>query len=109
MSVVASVLMVFGALIALLAGIGLLRFESSYARFHAAGKASPVALIVATIGAALQLDTAGAAYLLIAPLAMALTLPVGVHLLFRAHHRTSSSDHMVVDELREAELRYGRR
>jgi len=99
MNSVAEVLMVIGALVAVVAGIGLLRFSTPYARFHAAGKASPVAYFIAAIGAGIQLGVAGSAYLLLGAVAMALTLPVGVHLLFRSVHRTTSSDHLVVDEL----------
>ena len=103
MTLIANALMLIGGLIAILAGIGVLRFSTSYARFHAAGKASPVAFIVTAAGAGIQLGAAGAAYLLIAGAAMALTLTVGVHLLFRAVHRTSTNDHLVTDDLAAAE------
>ena len=103
MNVIAGIFMVGGGVIAVLAGIGVLRFETPYARFHAAGKASPVAFIVAAFGAALDLGVAGAALLLIAAFAMVLTLPVGVHLLFRATHRTDPSAHLVIDDLKLAE------
>ena len=103
MTVVSEVLMLIGGFIAVLAGIGVLRFSSSYARFHAAGKASPVAFLVAATGAALALGVPGAAYLAVASAAMVLTLPVGVHLLFRAVHRTTSNDHLVADSLTPAE------
>jgi multicomponent Na+:H+ antiporter subunit G len=99
----ANILMLIGGLIAVLAGIGVLRFSTSYARFHAAGKASPVAFLVAAMGASIQLGAAGAASLVIAGGAMILTLPVGVHLLFRAVHRTSSNDHLITDHLAPAE------
>lgn len=105
MTPIASVFMLAGGLVALLAGVGVLRFSTPYARFHAAGKASPVAFIVAAIGAGLEIGPGGAAYLLIAAAAMSLTLPVGVHLLFRAVHRTTPGDHLVVDELAAAEAR----
>ncbi len=104
MTIVAEILMVVGGLIAVLAGVGLLRFETNYARFHAAGKASPVAFLVAAIGASLALGWAGAAYLAIAAAAMILTLPVGVHLLFRAVHRTTPGDHLAIDDLAPAEV-----
>jgi len=103
MTTLANTLMLTGGLIAILAGIGVLRFSTSYARFHAAGKASPVAFLVAAIGASIQLGAAGAASLAIAGGAMVLTLPVGVHLLFRAVHRTSPNDHLITDHLAPAE------
>ena len=103
MTPVAEALMLCGGLIAILGGVGVLRFSTSYARFHAAGKASPVAFLVAATGAGIQLGAAGAAHLAIASAAMVLTLPIGVHLLFRAVHRTSTNDHLAIDDLAPAE------
>ena len=97
--VVSSMLMLFGGLIALLAGVGLLRFRSSYARFHSAGKASPVAFVIAAVGAGLVLGGAGRVLLATAIAAIVLTLPVAVHLLFRAFHTASTNDTLLVDEL----------
>ncbi len=108
MSAIAGLLMIIGSAIAVLAGIGVLRFETAYARFHAAGKASPVAFIVASIGVGLELGWSASALLLVAVGAMSLTLPVGVHLLFRAVHRTTDNEHLVVDELAPAERAVGR-
>lgn len=105
MTVVANVLMLFGGAIAVLAGIGILRFSTPYARLHAAGKASPVAFIVAALGAGIALGPAGAAPLVIAAAAMILTLPAGVHLLFRAVHRTGDNSHLVTDDLAPAQRR----
>lgn len=104
MTVVADILMITGGAIALLAAVGLLRFSTAYARFHAAGKASPVAFLVAAIGAGISLGPAGAAQLAVAAVAMILTLPIGVHLLFRAVHRTTLSNHLHADDLAPAEL-----
>ncbi len=92
MSVVTAVFMLLGAGIAVIAGIGILRFESSFARFHAAGKASPIAYLAAAIGAGIELGWGGSGLLLIAAAAMTLTLPFGVHLLFRAVHRAQGVD-----------------
>lgn len=109
MTIIATALMILGGIIAVLAGIGVLRFSTTYARLHAAGKASPVAFLVAALGASLELGAAGAASLLIASAAMVLTLPVGVHLLFRAVHRTSNNDHLIIDDLAPAETAAERR
>ena len=103
MTAIANTLMLLGGVIAILAGVGVLRLSTSYARFHAAGNASPVAFLVAAIGASMQLGVVGTAYLAIASAAMVLTLPVGVHLLFRAVHRTSSNSHLITDDLAPAE------
>ncbi|HUW02211.1 MAG TPA: monovalent cation/H(+) antiporter subunit G [Acidimicrobiales bacterium] len=104
MSVLASVFVLAGAAVALLAGLGMLRFRTPYARFHSAGKASPIAFVLAAIGASIELGWAGAALLAVASASLVLTLPVGVHLLFRAVHRTTPGDHLEVDELGPAEF-----
>lgn len=108
MSVVTGIVMITGGLIAVLAAVGLLRFETAYARFHAAGKASPVAFLVTALGAGIELGPSGGALLIVASAAMLLTLPVGVHLLFRAVHRTTTSDHLLVDDLAPAKARSDR-
>lgn len=104
MSALTSVLLLSGALVALLAGIGLIRFRTPYARFHSAGKASPVAFLLVAGGAALETGWSGAARLAVASAALVLTLPVGVHLLFRAVHRTTPGT-LETDELAAAEDR----
>lgn len=103
MSSIAAVFLIAGSFVSVLAGIGLLKFSTPYARFHAAGKASPVAFIFAAIGAGIELGWAASALLFVAVVGMVITLPVGVHLLFRAVHRTTPGEHLVIDELRVAE------
>ena len=99
MNPVTSALILLGALVALLAGIGLLTFNTPYARFHAAGKASPIAFLFVAIGAGIEVGLRGAAELAIVVVALLLTLPASTHLLFRATHRTTDSGHLSVDEL----------
>lgn len=105
MRAAAETLMVAGAVIAALAGIGLLRFSTPFARIQAAGKASPVALLLSSVGAAPLLGWAGAGYLVIAAAAMIVTLPVVAHLLLRAVHRTDDTGHLAVDDLASDERR----
>ena len=100
MTPLATLLILSGSAVALLAGIGLLRFRTPYARFHAAGKASPVAFLLVAAGAGIETGWAGAARLAVASAALVLTLPVGVHLLFRAVHRSSPEYLLEIDELR---------
>ena len=100
MTPLATLLILSGSTVALLAGIGLLRFRTPYARFHAAGKASPVAFLLVAAGVGIETGWAGAARLAVASAALVLTLPVGVHLLFRAVHRSSPEDLLEIDELR---------
>lgn len=102
MNLVAQIIMVIGGVIALLAGVGLIKFDTTYARFHAAGKASPVAFLVTAAGAALELGWEGTVYLVIASVAMILTLPLGVHLLFRSVYRATAGHHLAIDELADA-------
>jgi multicomponent Na+:H+ antiporter subunit G len=99
MNPITSALILLGALVALLAGIGLLTFNTPYARFHAAGKASPIAFLFVAVGAGIEVGVRGAAELAIVVVALLLTLPASTHLLFRATHRTTHSVHLNVDEL----------
>ena len=99
MRAAAELVMVAGAVIAVLAGVGLLRFSTPLARIQAAGKASPVALLLTSVGAAPLLGWGGVAYLAIAAGAMIVTLPIVAHLLMRAVHRTSDMSHLAVDDL----------
>ncbi len=103
MNPVSQVLILAGACLGLLAGVGLLRFSTPYARFHAAGKASPVAFLLVGAGASLEVGVAGAAQLAVAAAALILTLPAATHLLFRATHRTVPSPHLRADALADAE------
>jgi multicomponent Na+:H+ antiporter subunit G len=104
-SVLGSSFVLIGSMLALIAAVGLVRLPTTYARFHAAGKASPVAFLVLSIGVAVETGWSGAARLAVAGAALVLTLPVGVHLLFRAVHRTTPGDHLVLDELAPEERR----
>jgi len=88
-SLIVNVLMLAGSAVAVMAGIGVLKFKSPYARFHAAGKASPIAFLIAGLGASIELGWGGAARFGVVAASLLLTLPVAVHLLFRAVHRTS--------------------
>lgn len=103
MNPVSAVFVLGGAFVALLAGVGLLTFRTAYARFHAAGKASPVAFLLVAIGAGIELGFAGAAELAVAAVALLLTLPASTHLLFRATHRTTTGEHLGSDDLTAAE------
>jgi multicomponent Na+:H+ antiporter subunit G len=96
---VSSAFLLAGAAIIVLAGVGLFKLRTPYARIHAAGKASPVAFLVAGIGASIELGWGGAARLVLAGAALVLTLPLAVHLLFRALHRTEPQFDPPVDEM----------
>lgn len=92
-------MMALGAGAAVLAGVGVIRFTTPSARIQCAGKASPVALLLASLGAGPLLGAAGSAYLAVAAAAMIVTLPAVTALLLRAVHRTADQSHLAVDDL----------
>lgn len=99
MSPLAAIGILLGVAVVLFAGLGLLRFRTPYARIHAAGKASPVAFIIVALGAAAELGWVGTARLAVAVVALVLTLPVAVHLLFRATHASEPEYDPPLDEI----------
>jgi len=99
MSTVAALVALAGVAIVVLAAVGLLRFGTPYARIHAAGKASPVAFIIVAIAASAELGWSGAAPLALAAIALLLTLPLAVHLLFRAVHASAPEFDPSIDEI----------
>lgn len=109
MSLIPSLIVLFGALINVIAGIGLVRFDSPYARFHAAGKASPVGFLIVAIGVGIEMGGASALHLAVAAVGLVLTLPVGMHLLFRAVHRGPDGPTLAHDDLSVAEAEAAQR
>lgn len=89
MSPIAAAFVLAGCFVSLLAGIGMIKFGTTYARFHAAGKASPVAFLLVAVGAGIESSGAARGLLVVVAGALVLTLPVAVHLLFRAVYRTT--------------------
>jgi multicomponent Na+:H+ antiporter subunit G len=99
MSVVAAVGALVGVAIILVAAVGLLRFSTPCARIHAAGKASPVAFFVVSLAVSYELGWSGAAKVLLASVSLVVTLPIAVHLLFRALHTAAPEFDPPVDEM----------
>ena len=99
MSVFAAAGALVGVAIILLAAIGLLKFRTPYARIHAAGKASPVAFFVVALAVSYELGWSGAAQVALASVALVVTLPIAVHLLFRALHTAAPEFDPPVDEM----------
>lgn len=91
LSVLASVLLLLGALLGLVGAIGVLRLPDSYTRMHSASKAGALgaALILAGVAAA----SAGAFALaaLFAMLVLLATAPLAAHAMARAAHRAGIS------------------
>ncbi|MEX1280098.1 MAG: monovalent cation/H(+) antiporter subunit G [Acidimicrobiia bacterium] len=105
--VLAGTMMTVGALLALIAGIGLQRFPDVFARMHAATKPATLGLVLVLSGAALLMPDSGAvAKLLLVVVLQFVTAPVGSHLVGRAAYRsgTELSDQTTVDELAGVDL-----
>lgn len=106
MEVVAGTMMVVGALLAVIAGLGLNRFPDVFARMHAATKPATLGLALVMGGAAILVpDVGGRAKLLLIVVLQFLTAPVGSHLVGRAAYRagTELDESTVVDELAGAD------
>jgi multicomponent Na+:H+ antiporter subunit G len=92
MEAVAAVLLVLGSLLAVLAAIGLHRFDDVFARMHSATKPATLGLVLMLTGTALVIPTPGAvAKLGLVILLQFITAPVGAHLVGRAAFRTGTA------------------
>lgn len=108
MDAFASVLMIIGALFALVGAWGQLRFHDVFVRIHLATKPATLGLALVLTGALLQTD--GVAPMAKLALAIALqfaTAPIAGHLIGRAAHVAGEADDLdlVVDDLAEARAR----
>jgi multicomponent Na+:H+ antiporter subunit G len=102
LDVLASVLLLAGAVLALGAGVGLIRFPDLLARMHTAAKPQVLGLILMLIGLGLRLRTGHVIWmLLLVVMFQLLTAPVAAHMVARAGYRTGKVDSssLVVDEL----------
>lgn len=97
-----------GAVLTLLAAVGVVRFPDVLSRMHALTKASTLGFVLVAVGAAINLPTANdtTSALLAAGLQI-LTLPVAANLISRSTYLTEGirSQVDVVDELAEARAR----
>lgn len=106
---VASVLLVLGATLALVAAVGLLRFPDVLTRMHAATKPATAGLLLILTGTALlHPGTVQVAKLALVALLQFITAPVGAHLIGRAVFRSRMplADRTHLDD--ESRLRSGR-
>jgi multicomponent Na+:H+ antiporter subunit G len=106
--VIGEILLLAGAVLTLVAGIGVVRFDDVLTRMHALTKATTLGALVALLGAAIGLDThADITSVLLAAGLQLFTSPVGANLLGRASYRADPGGHGIggVDELaaRDAE------
>ncbi len=86
---IAEIVILLGAVLILLAAIGVVRFDDTLARTHALTKATSFGIVLVLVGAAFRVQhaSAAAALLLTAVLQM-LTTPVSGHLIGRAVYRS---------------------
>ena len=99
---IAELIVLGGAVLILLAGIGVVRFDDALARMHALTKATTLGLLLVLLGAAIDLhDPNDVTSLILAAVLQVLTSPVSAHLIGRATYRARSIDARVdvVDEL----------
>ncbi|WP_016907072.1 monovalent cation/H(+) antiporter subunit G [Streptomyces xiaopingdaonensis] len=99
-----AVLMLLGALLCLVAGIGLIRLPDVLTRMHAATKPQALGLLFVLGGAALWLRTAvDVTTLIVIAIFQLVTTPVAAHMVGRAGYRGRlDRQRLVLDELGEA-------
>jgi multicomponent Na+:H+ antiporter subunit G len=102
--VVAASCLVTGALLALVAAIGILRFPDVLTRMHSATKPQVLGLLLILVGLGFRLRDPGTiGLLLLVALFQLVTSPVASHMVGRASFRAGQVRHdlLVVDELSE--------
>jgi multicomponent Na+:H+ antiporter subunit G len=106
LDVISGALLLLACTFVLLACIGLLRFDDVFSRVHAATKGITFGVLLAALGAALQMTkVADVALLLLAGGLQLVSAPVSAHMISRAAYRagTELSPNTAVDQLAEAE------
>lgn len=104
--VLAGTMMTVGALLAVIAGLGLQRFPDVFARMHAATKPATLGMVLIVGGAALLVpDVGNTAKLLLAVVLQFITAPVGAHLVGRSAYQagTELAEGTSIDELATAQ------
>ena len=100
--VVSAALLVTGALLALIAAVGVLRFPDVLTRMHSATKPQVLGLLLILLGLGLRLRDPGTTGLLaMVALFQLVTSPIASHMVGRASFRAGQVRHedLVVDEL----------
>jgi multicomponent Na+:H+ antiporter subunit G len=98
----AGVCLLVGALLALIAAIGVLRFPDVLTRMHSATKPQVLGLLLVLLGLGLRLrDPAATTMLLLVGLSQLVTSPIASHMVGRAAFRAGQvrQELLVVDEL----------
>ena len=100
----AATCLLVGALLTLIAAVGILRFPDVLTRMHSATKPQVLGLLLVLLGLGLRLRDPGTIGLLaLVALFQLVTTPVGSHMVGRASFRAGQVRHdlLVVDELTE--------
>jgi multicomponent Na+:H+ antiporter subunit G len=103
--IASGICLLLGALLALIAAIGVLRFPDLLTRMHSAAKPQVLGLLLVLLGVGLRLrEPAVAGVLLLVALSQLVTSPIATHMVGRASFRAGQvrRDLLVVDELSEA-------
>lgn len=101
LDVVSGALLLTGSFLALLAGIGLVRFPDVLTRMHAATKPQTFGLLLILAGLALRIESlSDLTLVIVVALFQLLTAPVSAHMVGRAAFRADQvdRDRLVVDE-----------
>lgn len=105
MDIVSSVLIVAGAALAMIGGIGAVRFPDLFSRMHAAAKAPTLGLLLVALGAAIDIGTLLAySTLTLVVILQLMSSPVGAHALSRASRRQTPAALDDRDDLTRDEL-----
>lgn len=102
--VISAVCLLTGALLALIAAVGVLRFPDVLTRMHSATKPQVLGLLLVLVGVGFRLQDASAiGMLLLVALFQLTTSPIATHMVGRASFRAGQVRHdlLVVDELSE--------
>ncbi len=106
MDVLSGFVLITGALVMLLAGIGAVRFQTPFARIHATAKAQTLGVLLIGVGVALAVrSTAAVTTALLIVVLQLITGPIGSQVLGRSVYRRMRPRVDSVDELAEAEGR----
>lgn len=91
MQVVGELLLLLGALLFVLAGIGLTRFRATLTRMHSLSKASTLGMLLVLGGGFLIVDTANArTFLVVTAILQVLASPVSAIVISRATYRAAN-------------------
>lgn len=100
--VVAAILLLLGCLLALVAGIGLMRFPDVLTRMHGATKPQTLGLVLVLMAIALRApDKSSITILVLVAIFALMTAPVSAHMIGRAAFRAGKVDRSTLtrDEL----------